>query len=158
MKKVLMVLGVVSLLAGCGNEEAGNTQQEQAQQTTSSQALNRQTDFAQVSRGGRLFRQNCAECHGQQGEGAPNWQQREPNGAFPPPPLNGTGHAWHHPKAMLHAVIKKGGMAPNSKMPAWGEELSDQEIDDVIAWFMAQWPDEVYEAWYQMNQNARRGG
>ena len=104
--------------------------------------------------GARLFQANCATCHGDQGQGDPNWRQRGPHGKFPPPPLNGAGHAWHHPLKMLKYVIKNGSPGGQGNMPAWKDKLSDKEIDAIIAWFQSQWPDQVYNAWYQINQRS----
>ena len=70
----------------------------------------------------------------------------------PAPPLNGTGHAWHHPQKVLIDVIKNGTARLGGNMPPWKDRLSDQEIEDIIAWFKAQWPDELYAAWDRMNR------
>lgn len=113
-------------------------------------------DFAQVRRGADLFEKNCAVCHGKQGQGGANWRQRDASGKFPPPPLNGTGHAWHHPMKILRYVIKNGSPGGQGNMPAWKDKLSDAQIDDIIAWMQAQWPDQAYQAWYQINQRARK--
>jgi mono/diheme cytochrome c family protein len=95
-----------------------------------------------------LYLQHCASCHGMQGEGAAQWRRRQADGSFPPPPLNGTGHAWHHPLKALHATIANG----QGKMPGWGDRLATAEILAIIAWFQSQWPDEIYAAWDRMNR------
>lgn len=154
MVKRLIVAGTVVLLSACGQE--GGSPVSQAQAMPQAAAV-RSVDFAQVARGGSLYQQNCAQCHGVNGEGAPNWRQRDANGMFPPPPLNGSGHAWHHPKAMLQYVIANGSPG-GGNMPAWKDELSSGQINDIIAWFMSKWPDEVYQAWYTRNQRAVNGG
>jgi mono/diheme cytochrome c family protein len=118
------------------------------------EAIHRSFDFAQLRRGGELFQQNCAVCHGNQAQGAVNWQQRDAEGKFPAPPLNGTGHAWHHPKPVLIDTIKKGTQRIGGSMPPWQGKLSDSDIKDIIAWFQAKWPDELYAAWYRRNQEA----
>ena len=115
----------------------------------------RQYDTAQLLRGEQLYNQNCASCHGPGAVGSPNWRQRGADGHFPPPPLNGTAHTWHHPLAQVRHTIKDGGPPGQSNMPAWGAVLSDQEIDDIIAWFQSLWTHEVYAAWYRMEQRAR---
>ena len=115
----------------------------------------RQYDSAQLLRGETEYKDHCASCHGRGAEGAPDWRRRDDNGRFPPPPLNGTGHAWHHPLSQLRDTITNGGPAGQSNMPAWGSTLSAEEIDDVIAWFQSQWPDPIYEAWYGIEQRAR---
>ncbi len=35
-----------------------------------------QQDPVRYTRGLKLYQNTCADCHGKQGEGAPNWQQR----------------------------------------------------------------------------------
>lgn len=117
--------------------------------------VERTIDAAQVARGKALYTQNCARCHGDQGQGDPLWRQRYPDGTFPPPPLDGTGHAWHHPHEWLHQVILS-GTEPQGRMPAWGGKLSDQQVDDIIAWFQSLWPDEVYAAWWEMEQRSHQ--
>lgn len=114
-------------------------------------------DFAAIARGKELYGQYCAECHGEQAEGAPEWRGYDEQGKLKPPPLNGTGHAWHHPQAVLHRHIKEGGPPRFSTMPAFGETLSDRQIDDIIAWFQSLWPEEIYQAWHEMDQRRRAG-
>jgi len=102
---------------------------------------------AQVNRGAELFRQNCASCHGQNAEATPNWKQTDANGNYPPPPLNGTAHAWHHNLDLLRKTVREGGAKLGGQMPGFAERLSAAEIDSVIAYFQAQWPDEIYARW-----------
>jgi len=112
----------------------------------------RTIDSAQIKRGRQIYLKNCTVCHGINGEGSPDWQKRLPDGTYPPPPLNGTGHAWHHPKKVLVDTIKHGTARLGGKMPAWKDKLSDQDINDIIAWFQSQWPDELYQAWQRMDR------
>ena len=116
----------------------------------------RQYDTAQLLRGEETYTQHCASCHGPGARGAVDWRRRDASGLFPPPPLNGTGHAWHHPLAQLRHTITNGGPAGQSNMPGWGAPLSAEQVDDVIAWFQSLWPDQIYEAWYKIEQRASR--
>jgi mono/diheme cytochrome c family protein len=109
-----------------------------------------------VNKGHNLYQKHCGACHGSEGQGAPNWQQVGPDGNYPPPPLNGTGHAWHHPRAALVRTIKHGTIAIGGKMPGWDDKLSDEDIASVIAWFQSRWPDELYQAWARMDQQSRQ--
>jgi mono/diheme cytochrome c family protein len=107
---------------------------------------------AQVEEGTELFRANCAVCHGANAEGTPSWFEQDANGKFPPPPLDGSAHAWHHPRADLQRVVKEGGAPFGGTMPAFGGTLSDEEIQAVIAYFQQQWPDDIYERWTKIDK------
>jgi mono/diheme cytochrome c family protein len=102
---------------------------------------------AQVSQGQQLFADHCAACHGAQAQGAQNWMQPDAIGNRPAPPLNGTGHAWHHSLADLANTISVG----RGNMPAWQFKLSDAEIMAVLAWTQSQWPAPTYTAWSEAN-------
>ena len=100
-----------------------------------------------VTRGSAVYTEHCAVCHGQNGEGTKNWRQRTADGKFPPPPIDGTGHAWHHPINILGAQIKFGAPGGQGSMPGFADKLSDAQIVDVIAWFQDRWSDDIYAAW-----------
>ncbi|ALP52306.1 hypothetical protein Tel_03635 [Candidatus Tenderia electrophaga] len=127
-----------------------------ALETLSGPAVERSHDPELVVLGESVYREHCAQCHGDRGQGDPNWRQRDAEGMFPPPPLNGTGHAWHHSKQWLKQMILNGSAPGKGKMPGWRGQLSDREIDAVIEWFQSRWPNPVYAAWYQ-NQQRNRG-
>ena len=112
----------------------------------------REYDPGHLEAGKKIFMENCAQCHGDNAQGAQNWHQRNSDGTFPAPPLNGTGHAWHHSNAVLTDMIRNGSQPGEGNMPAWKDKLSDQDVDDIIAWFQSQWPDELYAAWQRTDQ------
>ena len=149
MRRYSLILFSI-LLVACSDE-----QQNQKIETETKSTPVRKMDFTQISRGGKLYQQNCAVCHGKQAEGAPNWQQMDANDKFPPPPLNGSAHAWHHPKSVLVDTIKNGTAKLGGNMPAWKDKLSNEQINDIIAWFQSKWSDEIYSAWYEMDQRSR---
>ncbi len=101
----------------------------------------------QVKQGAELFKQNCATCHGQNAEATPNWKQTDANGHYPPPPLNGTAHAWHHDLDLLRRTIREGGIELGGVMQPFKDKLSSGDIDRVIAYFQSKWPDELYQKW-----------
>ena len=115
----------------------------------------RKVDAQQIALGKKVFLANCAVCHGSKAEGDANWRQRDADGYYPAPPLNGSGHAWHHSLEVLKATITNGSPKGKGKMPAWQGKLSEQEIEAIIAWFQSQWPQPVYDAWYEMQQRGR---
>jgi mono/diheme cytochrome c family protein len=142
-------LMLAAWLSGCG------------QGTPAGEAQVRQPDTGrwyteqQVQAGASVFAEYCAVCHGARAQADENWRQRGPDGKFPPPPLNGTAHAWHHPLFELRDIIRDGSNPELGDMPPWGHVLSDEEIDATIAWFQSLWPHEVYEAWREIDERRR---
>ena len=109
----------------------------------------RKLDSDKIRRGKVVYQTNCATCHGANGESTPGWRNKGPNGKYPPPPLNGSAHTWHHSTATLEKMIREGSPPGMGGMPAWENKLTTQEIDDVIVWITSIWPDEIYSIWYQ---------
>jgi mono/diheme cytochrome c family protein len=159
MKSNLFIILIgLGALAGCTDQKDVSPKGDISQKAEPKASLlgaERTFDFAQITKGRKLFIQNCAVCHRANAEGAPNWRQRDPDGKYPPPPLNGTGHAWHHPMKALRMTIRDGTQKIGGKMPAWGTKLSEQDINDVIAWFQSEWPEEIYQAWYERNEKSK---
>lgn len=90
--------------------------------------------------GEALYALHCASCHGVNLEGEPDWQRRRPDGTYPAPPHDGSGHTWHHPDAQLLDIVRDGGQAHamlgfRSRMPAFEDVLSDREIIATL-WFI----------------------
>lgn len=110
----------------------------------------------QAARGKQIFADHCAICHGAGGEGAPNWEAPTKQGVYPPPPLNGSAHAWHHPLSILGATIYGGGAASGGQMPAFKGRLSENEIIDVIAHIQSNWPDNNYQRWLSIEKSSRQ--
>lgn len=102
----------------------------------------------------------CSLCHGKNLEGNPNWRKRNAEGKLPAPPLNGSGHTWHHADKLLFGIIKKGVVPPygppnyKTDMPAWGTTLSDEDIWAVLAYIKSLWPAEAQEIQREMNQES----
>lgn len=111
-----------------------------------------------------LYDQHCAACHGANLEGAPDWQEQGPEGRFPAPPHDETGHTWHHGDAMLFDYTSRGGQAYladlgvtfDSGMPAFGAILSDAEIKAILAFIRSTWPEEMRA--FQAERTAAEGG
>ena len=122
-------------------------------------APQRVSDNAVLSLGQDVYRENCAACHGPNAEGAANWRKRNALGAYPAPPLNGSGHAWHHSTRVLTSVILEGSQdgrqTAKTKMPAWRGVLSDAEVKAVIVWFQSLWPQPVYDAWFEIQERGQ---
>lgn len=143
-----MALVLIALLAGCD-------QKPQVSSSSSGLEKPRSYDKAALAEGEKIYRANCAKCHGKNAEGDPNWRSVGSDGKYPPPPLNGSGHAWHHSRSVLRNVIKNGSPPGQGNMPAWGSKLSDQQIELIIDYFQSLWPEPVYSAWVEMQQSNR---
>lgn len=157
--KILWVLPTL-LLIGCDAESHKQSTPMYPEMSKSSKLVSktveRRVKFSTVQNGFKLYRANCAACHGDQGQGVPNWKQAGPDGKYPPPPLNGTGHTWHHPMPVLVRTIKDGTQRIGGKMPPWRDKLTDDDIIAIIVWFQSRWPDELYQAWARMDREARQ--
>jgi mono/diheme cytochrome c family protein len=115
-------------------------------------------DPSQIARGRQVYIQNCARCHGQNAQGAPNWQQPDARGDLPPPPHDDSGHTWRHSDAQLAEIIRNGlrdrfNKTPELTMPSFKDQLTDVEIAAVITYFKSLWSPE--HRMYQEEQNQR---
>jgi len=120
--------------------------------------LDRNLDPAQVARGQAVYKQHCAECHGANGKGLPgDWRVRDADGRYPPPPLDDSAHAWHHPTAVLLQAIREGSPPGEGNMPAWNGKLSEQAMQDVVVYIKSLWSDQVYRLWLKMEQQSLGG-
>ncbi len=132
-RRVLGVLAVVTLLAACERRTPAPVPGE------------RLFSVEKVMQGARLYQQHCAQCHGPEAQGHPDWQTP---GVVAAPPLDASGNAHRRAPAELAAVIRDGAARNGVPvMPGWKGRLSDGEVEAVIAWFQALWPPEVYEQW-----------
>jgi mono/diheme cytochrome c family protein len=140
----------ILLIVACDRSDTGDSLNEQDQQYNRSRI-----EPTRLKLGRQLYLKNCTVCHGLNAEGSPDWRRRDKDGKFPAPPLNGTGHAWHHPKKALMNTIKNGTKVIGGNMPAWKDRLSDEEIETIILWFQSKWPEELYQAWVRMDKQSK---
>ena len=85
-----------------------------------------------------------------------------------PPRHNANGHTWHHPDCELQRIVRTGGdemtdmmrqmMAPPDapKMQAFGDKLSNDEIDAVLAFIKTMWTPDEREVQAQIRSSAYR--
>lgn len=115
-------------------------------------------DPEQVAMGRAVYQQSCASCHGANLEGQPDWHVRKPDGKLPAPPLDETGHTWHHPDEHLFRIIKNGVKPPlapigyESDMPAFDDVLSDEKIWAVLAFIKSSWPTRIRSRQQRFNE------
>ncbi len=145
------------MISACGSDESTDIQETSSIIDTKVKQpdTNRWYTTTQKERGLRIFAKNCASCHGAEAEETVDWKTPTASGHYPPPPLNGTAHAWHHPLSVLKMVIRKGGKPMGGVMPAWEGVLSEAEISVAIAAFQSYWPDEIYQRWLEIDQQSQ---
>ena len=105
-----------------------------------------------ILKGKKLYNQYCASCHQVNLSGAKNWKGFDEDGHRKAPPLNGTGHTWHHSDELLHKIIKYGFAKLikdyQGKMMGFGENINDEGIDNILSYIKSYWKDDIYE--YQL--------
>src|SRR6266567_1918124 len=109
-----------------------------------------QPDPKEVKSGRGVYDRYCASCHGANGQGAPNWQERDEHGELPAPPHDAEGHTWRHSDAELYEMVSKGWRDPFNKttrltMPAFGSVLSPDQIRAVVTYLKTLWTPEQTE-------------
>lgn len=119
----------MALLAGSGDMMGGDRRTLIAAEPSTS-------SVAPSADGAKIYRNVCMACHQQTGVGVA--------GAFPP--LAGSewvnGDAKIPAKIILHGLqgaIEVKGATYNGVMPAFGEQLKDEEIAAVVSYVRSQW-------------------
>ena len=97
---------------------------------------NEAPDTGVLERGGKIYAKNCAECHGDQGQGAMR--------AYVP--LAGNRAVTMPVATNLIRIVQSGGFAPSTAgnprpygMPPFGQELNDADIASVLSYIRASW-------------------
>ncbi len=144
LKYFIAVIFLISL-SGCFSN-AGSASTEKSL-TTDGSLPGRWYSAEQVKLGEWVYAGNCRKCHGVAGVSTSKWRTPLANGNYPPPPLNGSAHTWHHSFAVLLGVIDKGGVGQGGVMPAFKERLNEAEKLAVIAYIQSLWPRETYIRW-----------
>lgn len=77
------------------------------------------------------------------------------------PPHDDTGHTWHHSDRMLFQITKGGvgAVVPGyeSDMPAFGEDLTDAEIEAILVYIKSTWPERQREFQAEVSANDTGG-
>lgn len=112
-------------------------------------------DAGRVASGAELYDAYCASCHGANLEGAADWKRTLPDGSLPPPPHDNSGHTWHHADDLLMSITLNGGdPAYNSRMPAFGDQLSEHQVLSILEFLKSKWGREEreFQWWITANQ------
>lgn len=151
MRQIVVMAAAVLVVVACGKKEPEVSPAGEASLPPPDHRL---VSTESLFRGARLYQEHCAQCHGPEAQGHPDWRNPKVAAA---PPLDGSGDAWKRRKPDMMAAIKTGVKRRGQPvMPSWAGRLNDREIEDIIAWYQALWPPEMYERWRQAEMPASR--
>jgi len=148
MHKKILFLYVLTLFA-CDQRTTDEVTSLSTVVSTSS-INNRWYTQADLESGAKTYQKYCLQCHNKNATGTQDWKTTLGDGNYPPPPINGTAHAWHHDIGTLTRTIKNGGIPLGGVMPGFANKLSDAEVRSVIAYFQNFWNDDIYNSWLEI--------
>ncbi len=109
----------------------------------------------QVEAGRPLYDTYCTQCHGADGSATAEWRTPDASGNYPPPPLNGSAHTWHHPLDVLTGTIADGGAAFGGVMPGFGAVVDEAERLAIVAYIQSWWSDDIYARWAEIEARSQ---
>ena len=143
---VPLTLILLASFSGCGKKDEEKI--SDATIAASEAETERLYDVERIARGARLFQEKCAQCHGPEAQGHPDWERGRKEGFAAAPPLNGTGTDILLSRPRMMEIIRNGVKHEGVPvMPSWAGRVSDQDVVDVITWYQALWPADTYQKW-----------
>ena len=153
---ILLIFGVMACTTQPQPAQDANEGQAEAEQVESEQVEAEQVEADPLAQGKRIYDENCASCHGFDGEGQPNWRVPNDKGVYPAPPHDNSGHTWHHPDALLLQIIAQGGSLPTSGMTGFADKLTEEEMILSLDYIKTFWGEE--ERTIQAERSRQTGG
>jgi mono/diheme cytochrome c family protein len=146
--RLLVSVGILVLIAACQPERTPRPAAVRPTDSPERAALIAADPNLQA--GQAVYNLRCAHCHGYAGEGqlASTIPTTEALGLHTVPPHDATGHTWQHPSQLLRDSIRYGIQNPlvHYPMPAFQGAVTDEEIEQLIAYMRLWWTDEQ-RAW-----------
>lgn len=112
----------------------------------------KQASAETIALGETVYANNCAACHGKNGEGQPGWETESTPENPLAPPHDVNGHTWEHADRAIFRYVKTGilddicvfpAVAEGKGMPKFNHTLTDAEIKATIAYIVSRWPEQV---------------
>jgi mono/diheme cytochrome c family protein len=107
------------------------------------------SDAGVVAVGRAIYAARCAVCHGERLQGQPGWRDGLRTEHPPAPALDADGFAWHNPDRALVGIIRHG--IPARGMPAFADQVSDDDIWALVAFMKSTWPEETRQRHDRLN-------
>jgi mono/diheme cytochrome c family protein len=105
-----------------------------------------------VAEGRALYTTFCASCHADDLSGVEDWKTPNDDGSYRPPPQDSTGHTWHHSDRLLVDLIADGSDFPQTRMPSFGDVLTDEEILSILDYFKSTWGEQERRFQWEVTQ------
>jgi mono/diheme cytochrome c family protein len=109
-------------------------------------------DGESVAAGSALYATFCASCHADDLSGGEDWKTRNDDGSYRPPPQDSTGHTWHHSDRLLVDLIANGSDFSQTRMPSFGDVLTDEEILSILDYFKSTWGEQERHFQWEVTQ------
>ena len=154
MKKLLILLTIIILLI-CSYFLLFQSKHTQEEVNTTNTTLEEVS--AKLELGKALYYTHCASCHGENLQGQPKWNTSlDEDGHNYAPPLNGTGHTWHHSEEKLYNIIRYGLTFYNQnykgKMKG-NDQLSDGDVLSILEYIKSVWPESIQKKYKTMTKH-----
>ena len=164
--KVILFICIMFIMAACSPTSQGETDIVQSTVVPIQATLDPQPGFQDesviiqgtavaplptldpqlVSRGEQVYQQFCAACHGANLEGQPDWRSPLPDGGYPAPPHDSTGHTWHHSdEAILEIIAQGSNPLFGGTMQGFAEVIDVQDGLAVLEFIKSRWGQEERE-------------
>lgn len=123
------LLGAALLACALGAQAQLSNAYAQVVAATAHPLLARDGPDAQVFRGSLVYFNYCVTCHGPNADGKGRAAK-----LYDPPPAN--LRASDKNAAYMQLIVRRGGQAMGRSpfMPPWGDELTEEQIGDVVAY------------------------
>ncbi|MDB2564891.1 cytochrome c [Alphaproteobacteria bacterium] len=154
MKKLLILILIIILLIG-GYFILIQSKHSAEEINISNASLEEVS--SQLELGKTLYYTHCASCHGNNLQGQPKWKTSlDEDGHNYAPPLNGTGHTWHHSEEQLYNIIRYGLTFYNQnykgKMKG-NDQLSDGDVLSILEYIKSVWPESIQKKYKTMTKH-----
>lgn len=154
IKKMLIFLGLF-VASGVGYIAYLQMDKDSPDEVMNSASLEEVS--AKIELGKALYYTHCASCHGDNLQGQPKWKTSlDEDGHNYAPPLNGTGHTWHHSEEQLYNIIRYGLKFYNEnydgKMQG-NDKLSDEDVWSILEYVKSVWPESIQKKYKTMTKH-----
>lgn len=92
-------------------------------------------------------------CHGEKGQGIPPLPPGAVSLIPPAPPLNG-GAVTTKSRSLMADYIRNGGAGRGGVMEGFHDALTGAQIDSIIDWIIAFWPERDAKFWRETDKAA----